>query len=275
MNCKICNGVSEKIFDKIILQKYKSNYYKCVSCSFIQTDEPIWLKEAYGSAITSLDIGLLYRNNFLVDEISKIIDCCFIDATIMLDFAGGYGNFVRLMRDKGYDFYRQDVYCENLFAKHFDITDIEIKKFDLVTAFEVLEHLQNPIKEIETILNYSENAIFSTELIPESNSEAENWWYIAQETGQHIAFYSRKSMEIIAEKFGKNYYYKNNNIHLFTNKTFEKDQINYALKGKNKKKYLFGLIKKKIKEFNINRESLLQKDFDHIKSLLNTTDERY
>ena len=58
MTCKICNNPSEKIFDKIILQKYHSNYYQCKNCSFVQTDEPIWLEEAYSNAITTLDIGL-------------------------------------------------------------------------------------------------------------------------------------------------------------------------------------------------------------------------
>jgi hypothetical protein len=90
---------------------------------YVQTENPYWLEEAYNSAITSLDIGLLKRNNYLVKEISPIIDCCFPEASTMLDFAGGYGAFVRLMRDEGYNFYRQDVYCDNLFTKHFDITD--------------------------------------------------------------------------------------------------------------------------------------------------------
>ncbi len=62
MNCKICNAVSTEIFEKRILNKYTSQYYQCNACDFIQTDEPIWLQEAYNNAITSLDIGLLNRN---------------------------------------------------------------------------------------------------------------------------------------------------------------------------------------------------------------------
>jgi len=37
--------------------------------------------------------------------------------------------YVRLMRDEGYNFYRQDVYCENIFAKSFDVEDLKEKKF--------------------------------------------------------------------------------------------------------------------------------------------------
>lgn len=270
MKCKICNSDSNKIFEKTVLLKYNVNYYKCTNCSFVQTDEPFWFNEAYNSAITSLDIGILIRNNYLTTEISKIIDSCFVDAKKMLDFAGGYGIFVRLMRDKGYDFYRQDLYCENLFAKHFDINDINDKHFDLVTGFEILEHLKNPLEEIEEIFKYSENAIFSTELIPESSDEIENWWYISQETGQHIAFYSPKAMQIIAEKFGKNYYCKNKNIHIFTTKKFDLDQIDYAFNDISINKFFFGLIKKRVKKYIILRESFQYRDYLFLKKILNS-----
>ncbi|WP_417428479.1 class I SAM-dependent methyltransferase [Halpernia sp.] len=269
MKCKICKENSSKIFEKIVLLKYPSAYYQCTNCGFVQTDEPIWLEEAYGNAITSLDIGILNRNDFLKDEISKIIDCCFPEAKLFLDFAGGYGLFVRSMRDKGFNFYRQDIYCENLFAVNFDIEDIPQRKFDIVTAFEVFEHLENPLQEIENILKFSNHLIFSTDLVPQKTSDIENWVYIAQETGQHIAFYTEKSLIIIAEKFGKNYYHANN-VHVFTTKTFSKSQINYAFKRKREHQLLFGSIKLKNKKFRIKRESYQEKDYHFIKKNLNS-----
>ena len=268
MKCKICNSPSEEIFKKIILQKYNTSYYRCTSCSFVQTDEVVWLEEAYQSAITSLDIGLLSRNNNLRVDISKIIDSCFPKAQIMLDYAGGYGAFTRLMRDAGYNFYNHDDYCENIFAKHFDINDAKQKKFDLVTGFEVLEHFNDPINDLAKVFEYSENAIFSTELSPKTNEEIENWWYIAQETGQHIAFYSEKSMQLIAAKFNKHYYKKGNTIHVFTSEKLNKSQTRYAFKSKKKKNYLFGYISKL--KYKIKRKSLLEKDYEYIKSLLNS-----
>ncbi|HSD15414.1 MAG TPA: class I SAM-dependent methyltransferase [Flavobacterium sp.] len=258
MNCKICNSPSEKIFSKTILQKYPSNYYKCTACNFVQTDEPTWLNEAYSSAITDLDIGLIDRNNNLKKEVKNIIDTHFPESKIYLDFAGGYGVFVRLMRDIGYNFYRQDTYCENIFANHFDITDTDIKKFDIVTGFEVLEHLNEPIREIEEMLNYADTAIFSTELIPDTNDKIEHWWYITAETGQHIAFYSKEAMEIIAKRFNKNYYRRNGNIHIFTNKKLTN------FKPKSSKSFLSKLFEKKVR-----RESLTPKDYQYIKDFLN------
>ncbi|MBN8641413.1 MAG: class I SAM-dependent methyltransferase [Flavobacteriales bacterium] len=268
MNCKICKSPSEKIFEKIILQKHPTNYYKCTQCSFVQTDEVTWLKEAYESAITSLDIGLIYRNNHLAKEVKPIINICFPEAKTMLDYAGGYGAFVRLMRDEGFNFYRQDDYCDNIFANYFDVTDTDIKKFDLVTGFEVLEHFNDPMNDIATIFEYSDNAIFSTEITPKTNKEIENWWYITEETGQHIAFYSEEAMQLIAKHFNKNYYCKNGNLHIFTSKNLSGDQIKFGIeKPKFLKSFFKYIIKKK---YTIKRKSLLEADYNYIKNKLNS-----
>lgn len=269
MDCKICKSKTNKIFEKEILLKYPVSYYQCENCGFIQTEKPYWLKEAYSDAITSLDIGILDRNKFLLKEIPKIINTFFPNSQIYLDFAGGYGLFARSMRDLGFDFYRQDIYCENLFAKHFDINDIAINSFDVVTAFELVEHLENPIQEIESILKYSDNFIFSTELIPE-NQNVENWIYIAEETGQHIAFYTKKSLEIISEKFGKSYYNKGH-LHIFTSDKISQEQIDYAIKDIDiitvKRKFL-GTKKVKNIKFIKERESYQERDYLKIKEIL-------
>lgn len=266
MNCKICQHKTQFIFEKNILLKYPTKYYRCENCGFIQTDEVHWLKEAYQNAITSLDIGILNRNKFLLEHISKIIDICFPETEIFLDFAGGYGLFVRSMRDQGYNYFRQDYFCENIFATHFDIEDLPVKTFDIVTAFEVFEHLDNPLEEIEKILQFSENLIFSTDLVPENTTDLENWVYIAHETGQHIAFYTEKSLKIIADRFGKKYYRKEN-IHIFTNKIFTKEQISLAL-DPSPSPSLLSFWKKKSKKYKIPRESYQHRDYLHIKEIL-------
>ncbi len=266
MNCKICESPTVIIFEKTVLKKHKVNYHQCNSCHFVQTDKVNWLHEAYSSAITSLDIGLLNRNMRMLNEIPKLIDSCFPEAKIMLDYAGGYGVFTRLMRDHGYNFYRQDVYCENLFAKHFDIEDIKQQKFDLVTAFEVFEHFSDPLKEIEALFEFSDNVVFSTELIPPISNDIENWWYIAEETGQHISFFSEQSLEYLAKKFSRHFYTKNRNLHLFSSKVLTTAQINFAFKDIKSKPIFFGLRTRPI-YFHVQRESLLEKDFQMIRRL--------
>jgi Methyltransferase domain len=265
--CKICNSSVTKKFEKTILNKYKNiGYFECENCAFIQINEPTWLNEAYQSAITSLDIGILYRNELLKSTTIQIINTFFQDAKLLLDYAGGYGIFTRIMRDAGFNYYWEDKFCENIFAKHFTINDIETKKFDFVTAFEVLEHMENPMEELSEIFSYSHNVLISTELIPEK-SLIENWWYIAPETGQHISFYTKKSLELIAEKYDCNYYNISETVHLFTKK--ELDLTNLSPKPV-KTTILQKIFKKKSKgrELNMERKSLLETDFYHIKEKL-------
>lgn len=221
MNCKICEGELNIVFTKNILAKYPTKYYKCVRCGFIQTDNPFWLKEAYSDAISDMDTGIFVRNSKYCKIVPLVILAYFKSKAKFLDYGAGYGIFVRMMRDKGFDFYWQDEYCQNLFAKKYDagfaISNNE--KFELITAFEVFEHLVNPLEEVDKMLRYSDSILFSTNLIPsESINQVENWWYISEETGQHIAFYSLKSLEMIAAHFKLNLYSNGNNFHLLTKK---------------------------------------------------------
>jgi 2-polyprenyl-3-methyl-5-hydroxy-6-metoxy-1,4-benzoquinol methylase len=234
MTCKVCSGKSEIIFKAKVLEKYDVGYYQCTNCRFIQTEDPYWLPEAYNNAITSLDIGLLSRNNMLLPVAKTIISTIFNKNEKFIDYAGGYGVFVRLMRDAGYDFYRQDIYCENIFAKEFDISDNKgfNGKYELLTAFEVFEHLINPLEEIEKMLAYSDNIFFSTELQPEKEIRPDTWWYVTPETGQHIAFYTVKALEVIAAKYGLHLYTNGTHLHLFTKKKVSAAYFNLLTKQK-------------------------------------------
>ena len=189
--CKVCGSETVKLFSKKVLDKYDVSYYWCSGCGFMQTEKPYWLPEAYSSAIASVDVGLVNRNIQFSNVIEDIIYKYFDKHGKFLDFAGGYGLFVRIMRDKGFDFYRKDKYCENLFAKHFDINDLPDtnQKFELITAFEFMEHSENPFKELNWILSMADSFLFSTELIP--NQDVENWWYLGAE---HIGRWARSTI---------------------------------------------------------------------------------
>lgn len=214
-SCKICGSKREKIFTKGILGKYNVSYHKCLSCGFLQTEKPHWLKESYSSAITATDIGLVNRNITFSNIVEDIIYKHFDKNAKFLDYAGGYGLFTRIMRDKGFDFYHEDKYCENIFAKHFDIHGLPEKdrKFELVTAFEMMEHIENPFEELDYIFSMTDNFLFSMELVPDK--DLENWWYLGTEHGQHISFYAKESLEKIAQKYDKSYY-SNESLHFIS-----------------------------------------------------------
>ncbi len=201
--------------------------------------------------------------NKLVKILPKYFD---VDAKF-LDYAGGYGLFTRLMRDKGFDFYHTDVYCKNLFAEYFDLNNIQQNtKFELATAFEVFEHLANPLAEIEAITKYSDSILFSTELVPKTPLNTVNdWWYFIPETGQHVAIYTEKSLAFIAQKFGYNFYTDGINTHLFT----KKNLLNNPFKTL-REPFFIRKLRKIINKFDSKevKKSLLQTDWETVKNKL-------
>ena len=162
ITCKICGNKTDYIFSAVILQKNNIKYFHCKNCGYLQTEEPYWLDEAYSSAIGTEDTGLLKRNILLSKRTSVIINFFFNKNKKFLDYAGGYGVFVRLMRDVGYDFYWSDAYAENLLARGFEYSNKD--EIELITAFECFEHFSNPIAEIERMLKKSGSILFSTRI---------------------------------------------------------------------------------------------------------------
>lgn len=117
--------------------------------------------------------------------------------------------------------------CYNLIK---DISDID-NDIELLTAVEVFEHFENPLKEIENLFKISDNIFFTQTTIPDNIPQANDWWYFACETGQHISFYTNKTLDLIAEKFSKKHLYYNE-IHLFTNKNISLSSFKKIIKNK-------------------------------------------
>lgn len=222
MDCKICNSKTEFFGKGKILDKYEIDYFKCQNCGFIQTEEEYWLNEAYNSPINRSDVGYVYRNVRLAKVLNLLLNFSFNKKGKFLDYGAGYGLFVRLMRDYGYDFYWDDKYCENIFSKDFELKDSGTKRFELISAFELFEHLLNPISEIDNMLKLSDSIFISTELYPESNPKIDDWWYFGLEHGQHIALYSKKTFQFISKKYNLNFYTNNKNLHLISKKKINK-----------------------------------------------------
>ena len=47
MKCKICKTEIKKCFSEMIMHKYDIDYFHCLNCDFVQTEEPYWLDESY------------------------------------------------------------------------------------------------------------------------------------------------------------------------------------------------------------------------------------
>jgi hypothetical protein len=197
MKCKICNDNMD-VFDRaLIIGKYNITYFLCKNCGFIQTEEPFWLHESYSTVFASHDTGTMSRN--MINTTNLLFLLKFIPKGPCLDFGGGYGVLTRMMRDYGFDFYNYDKYAQNLFASGFD-GDLK-NSYNLISSFENFEHFVNPMEEIKDILSITNCLYFTTLLVPNSVPHIKDWWYYSTDSGQHISFYSKKTLEYIANKF--------------------------------------------------------------------------
>ncbi len=226
MTCKICASPVVFFAAATILKKYEIQYFKCERCGFVQTESPYWLEEAYSHAIVNIDIGPINRGMQGAEKAKALIVSFFRAHEKFIDYGAGYGVFVRMMRDLGLDFYYYDKHCENIFAKNFEATASE--RYEMLTAFEVFEHLENPVEELHKMLSYSRNIFFTTELMPANYPKPDEWWYYALDYGQHISFYTHKSLSILAESENLNFY-SNGLFHLMTEKRLPKQLYNLIL----------------------------------------------
>jgi len=193
---------------------YDAEYYLCRGCGFMFVGNPVWLAEAYQEPIADTDTGYVLRNVYLSRKTLVLFMFLFNIRASFLDYAGGYGMLARLMRDYGLDFYTYDLHTPNLFMKGLEYKNQHI---EALTCFECFEHFDLPINEIEKMLKISKNIFFSTLLLPEEVPR-DDWEYYGLKHGQHISFYSFKTLLYIAKKYKLNLYSDGANLHLFTEK---------------------------------------------------------
>lgn len=220
MSCPICGEEMSPAFTATVLCKHEAKFDYCKSCGFLNARKPHWLDEAYSSAISSTDTGLVMRNIRIAEKLAALLYFVMGDRGEgrYLDAAGGSGLLTRLMRDYGFDFYWSDKYCDNLMARGFEFNE-DSGPCRAITAFEAMEHLEDPVKFITDGLSQSKSDtfIFSTVLFEGAPPPPDQWWYYALETGQHIGFFQRKTLETIGKRLGMRFF-SAGGLHILTKK---------------------------------------------------------
>lgn len=218
MNCSICSGPMHHVFHARVLSKYDASYQFCSECGYLKVENPFWLEEAYGDAIARADTGIVTRNIGIASKLAGIL--YFVLGVKKnepaVDVAGGYGILTRLMRDIGFNFYWADVYCKNLIAPGFEYSST-IGNCQIITAMEVMEHLEDPSEFVRSQVTRVEAQyfIFTTELFNGVPPVPGSWWYYAFETGQHIGFFQRRTLEKMAGKLNMQFS-SAGGIHIFS-----------------------------------------------------------
>lgn len=205
MNCIICNSQAYSFFTD---KKDSRNYFHCKNCDLrflnpnlrINTEAEM---ARYLKHENSENDGYL---DFVAPLLNAIKDK-FGSAHLGLDFGCGKRAILeKKLSELGLNIDKYDYYF-------YPKSDYLKKNYDFIYAVEVIEHLHDPVKEMNTlygILKEKGHLIFMTSLYSEQ-IDFENWYYRRDST--HICFYSKKTFEWIANnKLHMNLIIENNNL---------------------------------------------------------------
>lgn len=219
VNCRLCGAPARAHFTERLLRKYQATFCYCQACDHVFAQDPHWLDEAYADAIVKTDTDIAARNIFTALRLAAAYYTIFDERGEgrYVDAAGGYGLLTRLMRDLGFDCRWMDPYAENLFARGFEFKPGD-QRCVAASAIEVLEHTVNPLEFVRSTMQtcQTDALLFTTMLFGDSRPPMPNQWdYYSLETGQHIAFFSRRGLETLAQRLGL-HYYPMGRVHLYS-----------------------------------------------------------
>ena len=216
-SCPICFGESidllgsvdmtSKKLDFLSLSGVLIDYYKCNTCDFIfALDMYKWSLEDYLEKIYNEDyikvdpdyIELRPKIN------AKSIEHYFKskEDILHLDWGGGNGVLSQSLRKNNYKSYSYDPFVD----KNIKFQDLlDNKNFNLVTAFEVFEHvpdIHQLMRDIRYLLASDGIVYFSTLLSDVYKPEnILDWWYVSPING-HVSIFSKKSLDYLAKYYG-------------------------------------------------------------------------
>ena len=198
ITCRLCEGRAKLSFETTFLKHVPVALYRCENCESLQTNDPEWLAEAYADTRPVRDIWMVSRTERMKTLVVSVLRILRARNARLVDWGGGNGLLVRMLRDVGVDAYRSDLYVPNYYAVGFDVENK--MKAAVMTAFEVFEHSDNPRKLMREMSEHDPDFILlSTKLYKD---QGKDWGYLHPDSGKHVFFFSAKGLRQLGSQFG-------------------------------------------------------------------------
>jgi 2-polyprenyl-6-hydroxyphenyl methylase/3-demethylubiquinone-9 3-methyltransferase len=217
ISCKICDGASALfgVVDmhrpceiggaRLPLSGVPVYYSRCAACGFLFTDAfDDWSHDQFKTHIYN-DGYIAFDPEYLTKRPSN-------NATVVgslwaphktgmrvLDYGGGNDVFCSVLRSQGF---KEAITYDPMVP---EFATPPNGKFDLVTCFETLEHLPDPVAGVAEIVKHvgEPGAVFySTMTQPDDfDRQGMSWWYVGPRNG-HISIFSKQALAMAWARHG-------------------------------------------------------------------------
>ncbi|HEX2787695.1 MAG TPA: class I SAM-dependent methyltransferase [Ignavibacteria bacterium] len=231
LKCWLCDGSNVSVFmNQEIDKNLKSTdvritddrygktlpLYKCNDCSFVFAYPlPENIIELYENLEDESYIDSLKPR---IKEMQHLLKAALKqkpDAKTVLDVGAGVGLMVNEAQKRGLDATgvepskwlvqkAKDLFSINIIEGIVPNDELKNKKFDIIFAVDVIEHLSNPLEFLETLKNYLNDSGLLIIATPDCNSVLakklkEKWWHFRL---AHIGYFNQKSLAYAIKKSG-------------------------------------------------------------------------
>lgn len=202
--CRLCAAPAAFKFSRRADDGDEVCCYECNACRSLQTEAPYWLEAEYAASAAD---GCLNLDTYAAARSARSRTSVYFLWRLagfgsphdkLLDWGGGVGLMVRLLRDIGIDAYLYDKYATNHFASGFVKSDLHT--YRVVTAFEVFEHFANPTIDLEAVFALAPSLlVISTGIYQKQDA---GWPYLGPPKSEHVFFYSAQALDLIGARHG-------------------------------------------------------------------------
>ena len=221
ISCRLCKKKLNQ--NNLFLKWKKYRLIKCDFCESINTniDFSKFTPEKYHNSISkkkfvekSVKKNVIYRaNKFGKERINYIFKNTKLKkkSAKVLDFACGYGSFLLALKKnkilgKGLDFDQNSIdFCKSLGLQisNIDITMEKDRNYNLITMFDVIEHLYNPALVMFNLVKKLKKGGYIVIFTPNINSFSNILMgpdHNNLSIFDHVCFYNKKSINYLCKK---------------------------------------------------------------------------